>query len=502
MLTDARLTQIEPPKFLGHGVCDTFNSSKAVELTSDPVYIGKTCWELMRSLACPPEELRGIGLQMQKLESFKEGLSGLGGDGGNDGQARLSFKVVPKNKQIDAAVQPAPAATVPAEGVLPSVDGPAPSPILLGTPHLPHSPIVIGTGPISSSPYLLDPPSRPAPPVGRSLRSRAPSNYIDLSSEDEQGNAAAGPRRRTTTQEDGFKMLSQAPSDFRDKPRQGQMHLGGQVTKRTRSISDKPEAIVIAATSPAFGPPPRPAPAIPSPTRLTDQHLVLLGLDVAIFRSFGKASQSEILKECLIRKGDSKEVQEILRASGIMQKKAKGKKARSSFAPVFEEAAANAAKREEARRREQDKLDKAAKGPVYIQLISQAQQGQARPWRAPVFGGKTEAADVQRVLARWMKELGTDHAPSLDEVEILAKFCLAVVSRDPAKNGGKGPDVAKVAAILSWWRYLIDNREKSVNDFGSQRLAVDGWRQAWAGVNGRVSAAILKLWEAPFAGCD
>ncbi|KAG5650978.1 hypothetical protein H0H81_010325 [Sphagnurus paluster] len=64
---------VEPPKFLGHGACDLYN--KQISLigpggrpTSDERVIGEHAYRILRSFNFDPKELRGIGIQIQKLE--------------------------------------------------------------------------------------------------------------------------------------------------------------------------------------------------------------------------------------------------------------------------------------------------------------------------------------------------------------------------------------------------------------------------------------------------
>lgn len=62
----------DPPKHLGHGKCDTFNKSVQLGVaTNDTDVIAKKTMAMMRSLGISPGELRGIGVQMQKLEPLK-----------------------------------------------------------------------------------------------------------------------------------------------------------------------------------------------------------------------------------------------------------------------------------------------------------------------------------------------------------------------------------------------------------------------------------------------
>ncbi|KAG6877399.1 hypothetical protein C0992_010042 [Termitomyces sp. T32_za158] len=69
---------VEPPKFLGHGACDLYN--KQISLigpgggaTSDERVIGEHAYRVLRSFNFDPKELRGIGIQIQKLEKPPSG---------------------------------------------------------------------------------------------------------------------------------------------------------------------------------------------------------------------------------------------------------------------------------------------------------------------------------------------------------------------------------------------------------------------------------------------
>jgi DNA repair protein REV1 len=83
---------LDPPKNLGHGKCDTFNKSVVLGVaTNEGAVIGKEAISILRSYNFPPGELRGLGVQMQKLEPLKPSSASTGGfmDGS---QRRLQFK--------------------------------------------------------------------------------------------------------------------------------------------------------------------------------------------------------------------------------------------------------------------------------------------------------------------------------------------------------------------------------------------------------------------------
>ncbi|OAG44723.1 hypothetical protein AYO21_01213 [Fonsecaea monophora] len=83
---------LDPPKNLGHGKCDTFNKSVVLGVaTNDANILGREAISILRGYGFPPGELRGLGVQMQKLEPLKPSTTSTGGfmDGS---QRRLQFK--------------------------------------------------------------------------------------------------------------------------------------------------------------------------------------------------------------------------------------------------------------------------------------------------------------------------------------------------------------------------------------------------------------------------
>ncbi|KAF1354150.1 DNA repair protein [Lizonia empirigonia] len=84
---------IEPPKHLGHGKCDTFNKSLVLGVaTNAKDVLTKEAIGILRGFGFSPGELRGIGVQVTKLEPMKSAT-----DGSLDGsQRRLQFKMLTK----------------------------------------------------------------------------------------------------------------------------------------------------------------------------------------------------------------------------------------------------------------------------------------------------------------------------------------------------------------------------------------------------------------------
>ena len=72
------MTHNRAEQFLGHGICETF--SRTVTLvdpksaaTNDPDVIGEQAWRVLKSFYFDPTELRGLGLQITKLEDEESG---------------------------------------------------------------------------------------------------------------------------------------------------------------------------------------------------------------------------------------------------------------------------------------------------------------------------------------------------------------------------------------------------------------------------------------------
>ena len=116
---------LDPPKHLGHGLCDTFNKSVQLGVpTNDPEVLGKETIVMLRSFRIPPAELRGIGLQMGKL-------SKLGDIKMEAGQKRLDFS---RMMQRPENVQTSPRQSPLASPKLDPQTGPSVPPLSLKTP--------------------------------------------------------------------------------------------------------------------------------------------------------------------------------------------------------------------------------------------------------------------------------------------------------------------------------------------------------------------------------
>ncbi|RGP65648.1 DNA repair rev1 [Fusarium longipes] len=87
---------LDPAKSLGHGKCDTFNKSTTFGVaTNDQQIIGKEAVNILRSFKFSPGDLRGLGVQMTKLEPIKTNLAAPDGS-----QKRLAFSAFTKPSPV------------------------------------------------------------------------------------------------------------------------------------------------------------------------------------------------------------------------------------------------------------------------------------------------------------------------------------------------------------------------------------------------------------------
>ncbi|CAK7235229.1 deoxycytidyl transferase [Sporothrix bragantina] len=76
---------LDPEKHLGHGKCDVFNKSVVFGVaTHNAAQLGKEALSILKSFRFSPGDLRGLGVQLQKLEPIKEDVA-------DSSQKKLSF---------------------------------------------------------------------------------------------------------------------------------------------------------------------------------------------------------------------------------------------------------------------------------------------------------------------------------------------------------------------------------------------------------------------------
>ncbi|OCL11401.1 DNA polymerase IV, partial [Glonium stellatum] len=96
---------LDPPKHLGHGKCDTYNKSSVFGVaTNAKEVLTKEAISILKGYGFSPGELRGIGVQMTRLEPIKSATDGQA----ESSQRRLQFKIgepSKSNQRMDDPIQ-------------------------------------------------------------------------------------------------------------------------------------------------------------------------------------------------------------------------------------------------------------------------------------------------------------------------------------------------------------------------------------------------------------
>lgn len=94
---------LEPVKHLGHGKCDTFNKSVVIGVATNATDIlAREAVSMLRSFNFSPGDLRGLGVQMTKLEPIKAGPAA----NVESSQRQLNFEKSPSRKQAIVEADP------------------------------------------------------------------------------------------------------------------------------------------------------------------------------------------------------------------------------------------------------------------------------------------------------------------------------------------------------------------------------------------------------------
>ncbi|GAA5903866.1 hypothetical protein JCM8208_006600 [Rhodotorula glutinis] len=491
---------VEAPKMLGHGWCTTENKVSTLAgrnggATDDGDIVGETAWKLMRSLQAPPHELRGIAVQLSKLE--KDGVPV--DQVLEKGQSRLSFKAAPR-----PAPPPAPAAPVVAPAAAPRLASlgtasttsrttastsrsrlPSTSP-----PPPPQRGSSIETVTISSSPTdnpdtpsttLPAGQSSPAQPA-RALR-KEPSAIVLGDTDDEADEPPPAPPRAAST-------TSLGP--LRSK------------TKRSRT----PEVVVPYMFRSTKR---RKAAAPTSASQVDDAELIYYDIDPDTFRSFDTELREEVLADARRRKPAPRKT----------KTKSKSREQDKETTPVTTELPADSAfpkaprpppdvvvlppspsemtdsqlvaldvdvdflrRLGPATQREQISWAQERKKRLVVGNLGNGggrKGSDGRP-RAPVrevhvrkpprFNNLVDIEDIEDRIEAWV-HAERDDAPDGGDVDKLGRYVEKCAAR------AKGHDLKKATDVLKWWLYVLEVEV-------GKRAAAEGTAALWWDAYGRV----------------
>ncbi|KAJ5661859.1 uncharacterized protein N7477_009475 [Penicillium maclennaniae] len=179
---------LEPVKHLGHGKCDVYNKSVVLGVaTNAPDTLGKEAVSMLRSFNISPGDLRGLGVQMTKLEPLKAGPTATL----ESSQRQLNFQLSPSRKQMQTPSRKPPVIDVdPDELESPHKDSSTRiqvDPILSNSAHKPLN--------ISGSQFIM--PTQADPKVISELPSDIRSRLVaQKSRQDSRSGSPCPPPRR------------------------------------------------------------------------------------------------------------------------------------------------------------------------------------------------------------------------------------------------------------------------------------------------------------------
>lgn len=455
---------LDPPKHLGHGKCDTYNKSSQLGVaTNETGVIAKEAIAMLKSFGISPGELRGIGVQMQKLEQVKaEGVA-------DSSQRRLPFKIGP------------PAGNQTAQKKTVAVEDPIKDDVK--TPQKPNF-------------ARLDEPSIPLDVVNSSTPTKKQLNTL-------------GTQFVLPTQVDPS-VLAELPDDIRAK-------LSKRVKQSSESVEPEPKSEATSRTH-------SPAPSIPLPTHSQLDPSILDALpedvraEVLGFYKTGSAAQSKSKAgQALLpqsprknrtlppaKASSSKAPIKRKRGGGLLYSKLRAASkddsttlTQANFVSRPESAAGPAEPQEldpdflaalpDDIRVEVLAQHRAAqlqrKGGIDLSLHARkvkkkvpdsAAKGQVRVFRLPpktprpTFTSRklTALPELRDAMGAWYREFA-DEGPYEEDTEALASYLRRVV--------GEERDVGKAVAVVKWLAWLHDegqgDLESSVREQWDEALA-------------------------------
>jgi DNA repair protein REV1 len=244
---------------MGHGICLTYNRQSPLSgplgrATDDDKVIGGLSWKLLKLMNIPPNELRGLGIQIQKLESSAPPTMPAG-------QVRLSFKPVASPRKGETSTSKAFAITDPFEEFAPELD-------------VQHTPGII-----------LDFSATVRPHTDQLATDLPAFSQVDISvfnalPDDVRAELEAQYKHRSVTP------APREPSTPPDRP--DLARITHQLAPRSRPLAGPAKGKVWFAL---------PAKRAQAPPRATSSQLGALGIDVEVFRALPVNIQREQLAQ-------------------------------------------------------------------------------------------------------------------------------------------------------------------------------------------------------------
>ncbi|EED23431.1 DNA damage repair protein Mus42, putative [Talaromyces stipitatus ATCC 10500] len=477
---------LEPVKHLGHGKCDVFNKSVLLGVAANASdIIGKEAIAMLRSFGFNPGDLRGLGVQMTKLEPAKS----TSGGGLESSQRQLNFKASPVAKR---AINMA-------------------DPDLIESPHKGDGASIDAVNTLDNRPTFdssLKPlnvlgtqfimPTQPDPKVVAELPADIRSMLVRKPKEPRETSPCPAPRQRVSTGEN-LPLPSQIDPDIlKALPEDIQSEILGYYGQPSSGI--KPASPQFQPQSPP--PPSRPVRAAPFLKRPTtpikkrrgrppkslvnaSKPAARSGLMQSNF-DFGRTrTEPETIEQSLPAQ-DTETVSEIsedflaalpedIRAEVLEEHRQQRMRQRSNLvAPVYRRTVAS-------RPTTPAESSTAVATEKRIQLSPRADR--------PTFTSKklSTLPDLREAITAWYSAFSRE-APFVADVEALALYLKRVVLEER--------DLEKAVSVADWLAWLIRNDEDAMDriatiiDHSQSSQAETTWDEALNIVQRSVTAAV------------
>lgn len=516
---------LDPAKHLGHGKCDTFNKSVVFGVaTHNAEAIGKEAVSILRSFKFRPGDLRGLGVQLQKLEPVKVSTAPDGS------QKRLNFGNI--NTSILTSPSKKPAAA-PSKSIVDDISDP-------GSPEKLRSRNAQSRRDMSADPIAED-PITPRKPKHASIHPA-----LALARANEADDKANTPMNMMGTQfimptNPDAAVIAELPNDIRSR-------LMAQESRRKSSRD----------LSPSVEAEPQLQSRDQSPAGVGND--IPSDIDPEVFNALPNDMKAEVLASYARQRGQSAPAQPqsprrdrtILRPQpkkspskrgrggirGMLsrtrerQRDANAGRAQTSFVAACNSRAGAGAGAVEAEGDDIEELDvdflaelpedvrreviadhrrrKAQRSGLGLNLQAAGRRGGAGRARETTSGGQTKIAfpscppkvaftatsltsvqEVKDMLSAWQRETRVE-GPHAADVKVFEKYLARVVTEER--------DMDKASKLVKWLGWIIDEEDEEEGVEHSQAgKGSKGWQVALARVKDAVQAALRDRGLGPMA---
>ncbi|KAI0034990.1 hypothetical protein K488DRAFT_44193 [Vararia minispora EC-137] len=406
---------VEAPKFMGHGVCLTYNKQSPLSgplgrATDDEKAIGALAWKMLKAMCIPPTELRGIGIQILKLEGAEVPVL-------RAGQVRLSFKPLTGAGEAVGAS---------AAGTSKAIPSPSKAVVTTASPDKASAHAVAPEMPVRET-DLSHAPARQQANVDLPSFSQVDMDVFNALPNDVRLELEAEYQRRSVT-----------PAPIADLP-VVPAPSAPDLARITRQLAPRSRPLIGPAQGqgkPWFALPPKKAPV---PPRVSLSQLAALGIDAGVFRALPVRVQREQLAQ------------------------ARGLAMRPSQRPARARRPIKAPTRLGSR-------FKPPQGPC--EIVPPPPPPRARFVERPTLrrpavrsGGEKRAVeagrDVQKMIGEWVEGF-REHVPHRKDVKYFGHFLERCVESDTG--------IERAVGIVRWWGVLLRRL------FGTEEM-LDEWEK-------------------------